>query len=138
MADFGINGLDDLMMSLSEAAELPDDVAEEMLTAEAEIVEDAQIYTGMKMGVHRTGVTLSSIKHGRMQRRNDGGRVMYVYPQGTNERGNRNAEVAFINEFGKHGQPARPFIKTANEEAADPAVEAAAKVYDKFLKSKNL
>lgn len=63
---------------------------------------------------------------------------MYVYPQGTNERGNRNAEVAFINEFGKHGQPARPFIKTANEEAADTAVEAAAKVYDKYLKSKNL
>lgn len=138
MADFGINGLDDLMLSLSEAAELPDDVAEEMLTEEAKIVEDAQIYTGMKMGVHRTGVTLSSIKHGRMQRRNDGGRVMYVYPQGTNEQGNRNAEVAFINEFGKHGQPARPFIKTANEEAADSAVEAAAKVYDKYLKSKNL
>jgi HK97 gp10 family phage protein len=138
MASFGVNGLDGLMLSLSEAAELPDDVAEEMLTEEAEIVEEAQVYQGMAMGVYDTGETLRSISHGKMKRTNDGGRAMYVYPQGTDENGIRNAEVAFINEFGKHGQTARPFIRTANEEAADPAVEAAAKVYDKFLKSKNL
>lgn len=140
MADFGVNGLDGLMLSLEEIVELPDDVAEEMLAAEAEIVEEAQIYAGMKMGVYRTGVTLSSIRRGKMKRGKDGGRVMYVTPQGTNDKGVRNAEVAFINEFGAPGRgiPARPFIKEGNELAADVAVEAAAKVYDKFLKSKNL
>ena len=49
----------------------------------------------------------------------------------------RAAEVAFVDEFGKQGQPARPFIQTANEKAADPAIDAAARVYDDFLKSKN-
>lgn len=68
------------------------------------------------------------------------GRAIYVYPKGTRKHGNkrRAAEVAFVNEFGKAGQPARPFIQTANEKAADAATDAAARVYDSFLKSKNL
>lgn len=67
-------------------------------------------------------------------------RAIYVSPKGTRSDGNkrRNAEVAFVNEYGKAGQPARPFINTANEKSADAAVEAAAGVYDKYLKSKNL
>lgn len=140
MADFRINDLDGLMLDLAAIAELPDEVAEEMLLAEAEIVEEAQIYTGMKMGVYRTGDTLSSITHGRMKRGKDGERAMYVYPRGVDADGNRNAEAAFVNEFGAPGRgiAPRPFISTANEESADAAVDAAAKVYDKFLKTKNL
>lgn len=140
MAKFIGNDVDGLMLDLEVIAELPDDVAEEMLTAEAEIVEKAQIYAGMKMGVHRTGVTLSSIKRGKMKRGKDGIRTMYVSPQGINDRGDRNAEVAFINEFGAPGRgiPARPFVKEGNELAADAAVEAAAKIHDKFLKDNNL
>lgn len=140
MADFSVNDLDGLMLDLEEIAELPEAVAEEMLDAEAEIVEDAQVYTGMKMGVHRTGMTLFSITHGRMKRGRDGGRAKYVYPRGVNAQGERNATVAFVNEFGapKRGIPARPFIQSANEDAADAAVDAAAEVYDEFLKSKDL
>lgn len=61
-----------------------------------------------------------------------------------NSDGNRNAEVAFINEFGKSGkhgkkgQPARPFIRTANEAAEERATEAEEKVYNDFLNGKNL
>lgn len=39
---------------------------------------------------------------------------------------------------GQKGQPARPFINTANARKGDEAVKAAAEVYDDFLKSKNL
>ena len=48
---------------------------------------------------------------------------------GTRRRGNtttRNAEIAFVNEYGKKGQPARPFIGTAmsrNEEAITAPAE---------------
>lgn len=140
MAGLSIDGLDELSLSLQEIAQLPDDVAEEMLLAEAKVVEEAQIYTGMKMGVHRTGVTLSSITHGKMKLGKNGRKTMYVYPQGTNANGDRNAEVAFINEFGapRRGIDPRPFIWTANEEAADAAINEAEKVYDAYLKSKNL
>ena len=140
MAHLSVNGLYGLLDDLQSIEELPDEVAEEMLDAEAAIVEEAQVYTGMKMGVYRTGDTLRSITHGKMKRGRDGQRTKYVYPQGTNEKGERTATVAFINEFGapQRGIAARPFIRTANELSADEAVEAAADVYDQFLKSKNL
>ena len=140
MARISVNGLDSLMDDLLTVAEIPDDVAEEMLDAEAAIVEEAQVYTGMKMGVYRSGETLRSITHGKMKRGKDGQRSKYVYPRGINEKGERNATVAYINEFGapQRGIQARPFIQTANELSADEAVKAAEDVYDKYLKSKNL
>lgn len=137
MAHLSVNGLDNLFLSMEEAAKLPDTVAESMLLAEARIVEEAQVFYGRGMGVYDTGDTLRSITHGKMKRDRDGWR-MYVYPQGVNQHGERNAAVAFINEYGKRNQVPRPFIATANEAAATAAADAAAKIYDEFLKSKNL
>lgn len=140
MANLRFSGLDELNLSLQEIAEIPDDVAQAMLEAEAEIVEEAQLYYGATMlkGPYSTGQTVSSIRRGKMKRNKDGMRQVYVTPHGTNDKGERNAAVAFINEYGKRGQPARPFIATANEAAADAATEAAAAIYDEWLKSKNL
>lgn len=45
----------------------------------------------------------------------------------------RNGEIAFINEYGKTNQPARPAIREANEENADQAVEDAADVLDRWI-----
>ena len=132
MAEFSISGLSELIGDLEGIAALPDEVAREMLEAEAEVIERRQKEVGEAMGVHRTGVTLGSITHGGMSRGSGGDRVMYVYP------GGRNAAVAFVNEYGKRGQPARPFIRTANEAGADEAAEAAAKIYDSYLKNRDL
>ncbi len=140
MVKLSVNGLDDLILSLQEIEDIPDDVAAAMLDAEAQVVEEAQIAQGVTMGVYDTGDTLRSIRRGRMKRAKDGGRVVYVTPQGVNDKEERNGAVAFINEYGVPSRkiPARPFIKLANEAAASPAVEEAAKIYDEFLKSKNL
>lgn len=139
MATFNCNGIDDLMLSMAEVAAVPEDIQDEMLNAQANIVERAQKSKGEAYGVHRagSGVTLGSIKRTKIKSGKNG-RGLYVYPQGKNADGNQNAEVAFINEFGKRGQSARPFIKDANEQCADEAVEVAAKVYDKYLESKGL
>jgi HK97 gp10 family phage protein len=137
MATFDCKGIDDLMLSMAEIAAVPEDIQDEMLNAQANIVERAQKSKGSAYGVHRTGVTLGSIKRTRIKRGKDG-RGLYVYPQGKNADGNRNAEVAFINEFGKRGQSARPFINDANETSAAETTQAAFAVYDKWLKSKNL
>lgn len=140
MAKLSVNGLDDLMLSLEEIAAIPDDVAAAMLDAEAQVVEEAQIAEGKTMGVYDTGQTLASIRRGRMKKGRDGTRQVYVTPQGTNDKGERNATVGFVNEYGvpRRGIPPRPFIATANEKAADPAVAAAEKIYDDFLRFKNL
>lgn len=137
MATFNCNGIDDLMLSMAEIAAVPEGIQDEMLNAQANIVERAQKSKGSAYGVHRTGVTLGSIKRTKIKSGKDG-RGLSVYPQGKNADGNRNAEVAFINEFGKRGQTARPFIKDANESSAAQTTEAARKVYDAWLSSKNL
>lgn len=137
MARMTTDGISQLAISLDQISEIPDDVLEQMLQAEADVIEKAQREKGKAYGVHRTGVTLSSIERTKTSKTKDG-KAIYIMPMGTNADGNRNAEVAFINEYGKHGQPARPFIRDANEEKADEAVDAAAAIYDNYLSSKGL
>ena len=50
----------------------------------------------------------------------------------------RNAEILFVNEFGKQGQSARPAVHDANEASAEATTRAEFEVYDRWLKSKNL
>jgi len=140
MAELSTQGLDGLIDDMTALMELPDEIVLEMLTAEAEVVAAAQQSEAQRMGVYATGKTAGSISYDKKLKVTGAGRAIYVSPKGSRSDGSkrRNAEVAFVNEFGKAGQPARPFIGTANEKSADAAVEAAAGVYDKYLKSKNL
>jgi len=130
-------GLDSLIDDLAAFAALPDSVIDGMLTAEADVIEPEQHRTAESMGVYRTGVTEGSIKRTKIKV-GKGGRYLTIYPQGKNKDGNPNSEVAFVNEFGKEGQPARPFIDTANKNKGEEAVGAAETVYNAFLDSKNL
>lgn len=136
MANLSTSGLEELLDDLEAIAEIPDETLLEMLTAEAEIIAEAQTAEAKAMGVYDTGKTAQSITF----KETSDGKCIYVYPKGSRSDGNKRrvAEVAFINEFGKEGQAARPFIKTANEKKGAEAVEAAALVLDKFHKSKNL
>lgn len=132
MAKLSVNGLDGLRLSMKELAELPGETMDDMLMAQAEVVEREQKKKGLEYGVHRTGMTLESITHGRPLKSLDG-KAMYVYPRGKNARGTRNGEVAFINEYGKHGQAPRSFIRDANEAAAPEAAKAAEEIYNKHI-----
>jgi len=140
---FTVYGLDDLMNSFGNLAELPDAVVDEMLNAQADEVVAAQKRTAGSMltGPYTRRIVQGAVKkNSRIQRTKDG-KVLHitfegtVYGPGRPRKGNRAAEIAFINEFGKIGQPARPFIETANEESADGAVEKAAAIYDRHLQS---
>lgn len=136
MASFSVNGLDEYAFSFSELANIPDSVIREMLQAEGEVIKKGQEQTASTMlqGPYYAGGVAGSIKIGNMKR-GGSGKVVYVTFEGTQHK-NRIAEIAFINEFGKKSQPARPFIQEANEKNAGSAVDAAAKVYDAYLKSK--
>ena len=141
MAEFSFSGLDELMLSMQEIAQIPDEVVDEMLNAQADVVVEAQRRQGKVMGVHRTGMTVKSIKKGKVKLRKDGTRVIYVSPMGTRKRGNkrvRNAEIGFVTEYGTRSQKAKPFIKAANEQSAVEATEAAAEVHSRWLESKGL
>ncbi len=140
MAKFSTDGLAEFSLSLQELAETSNEALDEMLSAEADVIEEAQRQKARAYGVYGTGGMIASITRGKVRRLPDG-RALSVYPQGSRRRGNtttREAEIGFINEFGKMNQPARPFVRDANEGAMDEAVQAAADVYDNYLKSKNL
>ena len=133
MASLSVSGAAELQLSHEQLAGLPDTVLE------AEVVERAQKAKGRAYGVYRTGMTLESIKRGKKRKTKDG-RAVDVAPQGKNARGNRNAEVAYLNEYGVPGKniAPRPFIRDANEECADEAVEKANQVFDNYLNKKGL
>lgn len=140
MANLSTSGLEELLDDLEAIAEIPDETLLEMLTAEAEIIAEAQAAEAKAMGVYDTGKTAQSITYDKKLKETSDGKCIYVYPKGSRSDGNKRrvAEVAFVNEFGTGEQPARPFIKTANEKKGAEAVDAAALVLDKFHKSKNL
>ena len=142
MAKVEMDGLGELTLSLKEIADLPDAVIDEMLNAQADIAAAAQQEeaTRMLVGPYATGTTAMTVRKGKVKIKN-GQRVIYVTPTGTRKRGKtvtRNAEIAFLNEYGTRKIPARPFIRTANERTAVEQEKAAMKIYDDYLKSKGL
>ena len=144
MADVSVSGLDEFMNDLAALAELPDSVVEGILNAEADVVIPAQRseIENRWSGPYSIGISANSVKKGDVKKLPDGGAI-YIYPQGTRERGGksvRNAEIAFINEYGAPGRgiAARPAISTATAKSEDRAVEAGEKVYNAYLDSKNL
>lgn len=147
MAQFGVNGLDGLILSLEEVAAIPEDIQDQMLNAQADVVVAAQRAKVQAYGIYDGTSPVhvaDKIKKGRPKQRKDGGRVIYVTPTGTRTRGKekkqkvRNAEILFVNEFGRKNQPARPAVAAANAESAEAATQAGFEVYDAWLKSKNL
>lgn len=141
-----------LISGLSELAAdfdldlLSDEITDEMLKAEAAVVLKAQRETARTMlaGDYSAGALAESMDIGRIAHTPTGGKRVDIIFVG--RRAGRigapeytsNATIAYINEFGKTNQPARPFIAAAIEKSADEAVAAAAKIYDRYLSIKNL
>ena len=64
MGTMSVSGLDDLIGDLDELARLPDSVTDQMLNAEADVIEAAQRSEASRMwkGPYYTGTTAASIK----------------------------------------------------------------------------
>lgn len=133
MASFTVEGLPELKEMFDNIANIPTGVMEDMLNAQADIVVRAQQGTARSMlqGLYYQGMVASGVVKRRPQATGNGGH-QYISFDGT-QHGNRIAEIAFVNEFGKTGQAARPFIETANEKSAQETTEAAQSVYDNWI-----
>lgn len=156
MLEFDASGLSRLRKDIEAAGNLPDSVLKEMVTAQAKVTEEALVYYAAQMlkgggkrtfkrkgrtffmtGVnYSTGDTVRSITRKKPHMYRNGPQVRIQFEG--EQHGNRNAEVAFVNEYGKKSQPARPFIKTAIRESLTPAAEAAREILNEHIKSKNL
>lgn len=52
------------------------------------------------------------------------GQSVEVFPHGKNRRGERNATVGFVHQYGRSNMPARPWLTSANEKAASDVQSA--------------
>lgn len=124
MATITVEGFDELGRMFDKLGEIPFDVLSEALDGMAEEAERAVNSTGESYGIRDPDSNvhiLDKITHSKPKQTEDGG-YSYVRFSGTRTRGKtktRNAEIAFVNEYGKQGQPARPFIRLAAEQYAD-------------------
>lgn len=138
MAKFSTQELGRMALDLEKLESLPEQVLDDMVLAQGRVIRDGQAREAERMlqGPYYKGAVAKAIRVGKVKKTADG-KAVYVVFEGK-QHGNPIAEIAFVNEFGKKNQPARPFIATANEKNAEAAVEAAAKVYDEYLKKNNL
>lgn len=124
MATVEVSGFAELDALFKRLGDVPFDVTSEALEAMAEEGENAVRATGTAMGVRDPESSvhiLDKVTHTRPKQTDSGG-VAYVTFSGSRTRGKtktRNAEIAFVNEYGKAGQEARPFIRQAAEQYAD-------------------
>lgn len=142
MANFTVSGIDEVEAAFRKTAEVPDDVKSNILQRMAQVASTAQARSAVAMGVYDPESTVhiaEKIKVNKPKITDNGGSVTITF-SGTRKRGNkrvRNAEIAFINEFGKRGQPARPFIKSANDKNAAKINEAGQEALDEWLAEVN-
>lgn len=124
MARLEIHGIDELNAAFNRIKDIPSTVTTQALNSMADIAAAAIRLSGESMGVRDPESDvhiLDKIKKAKPKLNASGGHQDITF-SGTRTRGEtktRNAEIAFVNEFGKRGQPARPFIgqaMTQNEE----------------------
>lgn len=136
MARMSNNDIDKFAFDFAELAKLPDSVVSDMLEAEGQVIKKGQSQTAKSMlaGPYNKHAVENAPKLGKVKRTRNG-KALFVTFEGT-QHGTRLAEIAYLNEFGKRGQPARQFIRAANEKYSEEAVDAAAKIYDQHLSKK--
>lgn len=138
MAKFEVSGMSEVEKLFGRLENIPEDVQDEMLRQGAAVLEEGQRKQARAFGVEDTGLVIRKIKAGKVKRLKDGGKAIYVTPTGTRTRGKtktRNAEIAFVAEYGKKGQKARPFLATAMVKEEDSIIAAEDKVYGEYLES---
>lgn len=124
MPSLELLGFEDLSDAFARISNIPKNVTEDALKAMAAVAAAKIRSTGEAMGVRdpKSDVhILDKIKTAKPKVTASGGYANITF-SGTRTRGKtktRNAEIAFVNEYGKRGQPARPFIGTAMTKNAD-------------------
>lgn len=129
MPQIDIQGFDELNDAFTRMSDIPESVMADALTSMAEVASKAIKNKGESMGVRDPESSvhiLDKLKINKFKKDSSGGHVDITF-SGTRSRGNkrvRNAEIAFVNEYGTRKQRARPFIGTALAEQESRIVDA--------------
>lgn len=140
MGSLSVSGSDKLSDAFARIQDIPFSVTAEALDAMADVAVREIQDTGETMGVWDENSDVHILDHivtKKAKKTDDGGRKKISF-DGTRRRGNtetRNAEIAFVNEYGKRGQPARPFVRTALEQNGELISEPGEKIIGDWIEN---
>lgn len=145
MARIELSGFAELEFDMEQWANIPQSVFDRMVEVQIPIVESAsksEKWLLQTRGRYVTGTTAGSISHSKLKHQLSKTSAD-IYPKGTNKRGNRNAELGFIWEFGATTNrgvkiPPAQWMRIAAEKCAEECADAAKKVHDEYLDKINL
>lgn len=131
MARFEVSGIEDFADKILKREAAATAAVPAMLKAGAAVLVEAQqteirsTFTSNRT----TGDLANSIKATSVKKTDDG-QTVEVYPHGTNRRGQANATVGFVLQYGRSNMPARPWFTSANEKAAEEVQAAMRKEWE--------
>lgn len=134
---YGFESLDDVFRRVGD---VPWDVTEDALDAMAETAMPKIRSSGESMGVRDPESDvhiLDKLKRNKAKQTDSGGYETITFSGSRTRHGTstRNAEIAFINEYGKRGQPARPFMARAMEANENAILSAAEKIVGDWIEN---
>ena len=140
MATLELQGLESLEDAFRRIADIPWNVTEEALDDMAAVAAERIRSTGESMGVRDPESEehiLDKITATKARQTETGGYKDITFKGSRLRNGTRtrNAEIAFINEYGKRSQPARPFIGRAMNENEDAIQAEAEKVIGDWIEA---
>ena len=122
---------EEFLMKVSRLEERMDEILPRVLEAGAEVVEakvrsnlSAAIGKGTQEPSRSTGELLSSLGTSSARQDRDGNFNVKVGFSEPRSDGESNAKIASILEYGKSGQPARPFMKPAKTASKNACIQA--------------
>jgi HK97 gp10 family phage protein len=122
---------EDFLMKLSRLGEKADEIIPRVLKAGGEVVEakvksnlQSIIGNGTKEDSRSTGELVSALGVSSARQDRDGNFNVKVGFSEPRRDGKSNAMVAGVLEYGKHGQPPKPFLKPAKTASKKACVDA--------------
>lgn len=138
MVELNFEGLDELMTAFENVSKVPDDVLFKALTEMQDIAASEMKTSGERYKVRDPESDvhiLDTIKKNKPKRVEDGGKASISF-SGSRQRGNKrvsNGYIAFVQEYGKRNQQARPFVSEAINRNSERIVRVGAKIVSDWL-----
>ena len=129
---------EDFLMKLSRLGDRTDEIIPKVLEAGGEVVEarvrsnlQSVIGSGTKEKSRSTGELVGALGVSSARQDKDGNFNVKVGFSENRPDGKSNSMIAGVLEYGKHGQPARPFLKPAKSASKSDCIEAMKAAFDR-------
>ena len=133
MARFEMTGLDRLIRDMQKMGHDTGEVAEAMVNAAAGVIRDEWKASAENHGLIDTGAMINSIRAPGPVKNVGGVLSQTISPQGKDGKGVRNAEKAFILNYGTTRVPATYWVDEAETAASPKVQQRLEEIWDEFL-----